>query len=279
MVYHWHLGVSLSRLLSVHRLLCHVCVCMCTYTHLCICACVICMCVCMCMPVCTCICVHVCVCECVSCGLGKDRCLRSESTAPLLSLPPYPPPEPAKITSAFGISQRPFCSEGYWLLVWIEDIGSAGPLPGDESRLPCEHSVTCLVSQVPWGRGRGSVIHKVPSCVDSQFGSSALIRSVSHVFLVTHILAWLPRSDSEKLEYFFKQPLKLNVSSFEDACFRNSVIFRRRKLYVFQSELLGLLPGLHYFFKILFILSMLGLRCYAGFPPVVASGGYPLVAV
>ena len=66
-------------------------------------------------------------------AVGKDRCLRSESTAPLLSLPPYPPPEPAKITSAFGISQRPFCSEGYWLLVWIEDIGSAGPLPGDKT--------------------------------------------------------------------------------------------------------------------------------------------------
>ena len=54
--------------------------------------------------------------------------------------------------------------------------------------------------------------HEVPSRVDSRFGSSALKRSVSHVYPVTHVLAWLLRSDSEKLEYFFKQPLKLNVA-------------------------------------------------------------------
>lgn len=54
--------------------------------------------------------------------------------------------------------------------------------------------------------------HEVPSRVDSWFGSSALKRSVSHVYPVTRVLAWLLRSDSEKLEYFFKQPLKLNVA-------------------------------------------------------------------
>lgn len=95
--------------------------------------------------------------------------------------------------------------------MWVEDIGLAGPLPTDKSGLPCEHSVMCLVSQVPWGKSRGSVTHEVPSRVDSRIGSSTLKRSVSHVYQVTRVLAWLLRSDSEKLEYFFKQPLKLNV--------------------------------------------------------------------
>lgn len=97
---------------------------------------------------------------------------------------------------------------------------------------------------------------------------------MSHVFLVTCVLAWLPRSDSEKAGIFFKQPPKLNVSSFEDACFRNSLIFRsKKKTYVFQSELLGLLSDfLLFWLRFYFILSVLGLHYYAGFSLVVASG-------
>ena len=187
---------------------------------------------CMCLYVCVRSCVYVCmriyVCVCM-CGLGKDRCLCSESTAPTPVPASLPAPRTSQDHQCLWYFPEAFLLWGLLAL----GVGRGHGVSRPPSKRWVRTTLWTLghVSGISGalGQERGSVTQEVPSGVDSRLGSSALIWSVSHVFLVTCVLAWLPRSDSKKLEYFFKQPPKLNVSSFEDACFRNSLIFRGKK--------------------------------------------------
>lgn len=104
--------------------------------------------------------------------------------------------------------------------------------------MPHESSTIChlpyAVSQLPraqWYRKHGSVTVSLPLLFGTHSFLAVLWQgSVSCLIQVAYTLSCFLRSDSEKLEYSFKQPPKLNVFSFEDTYLRlNSLNFRGKK--------------------------------------------------